>query len=85
MCNSVMYQDSMFHFLCVCENTALVVKRQSLYDIVIESLQLGGVSNMALADVCLLGHLFDDDTAIKVLNIIYEMYVLRVNALKDNH
>jgi hypothetical protein len=40
---------------------------------------------MALADVSLLGHLFDDDTATRVLNIIYDMYQIRVESLtRDN-
>ncbi len=71
--------------LYVCGDPATVKYRQTvLYDIAIEYLHVVGVSWMALTDECLLGNIFDDDTVINILHIIYDMYLVRLTILKDN-
>ncbi len=76
MCTSVKV-DSVFHFLCECDNTSMVSLRNELYDTVIKFLGIYSMSMLGLADVCLLGDIFDDKTAIKVLNIVSTMYQKR--------
>ncbi len=81
MCDSLTEKDSVMHFLSECSHTSMKVKREDLCNLIKYALMLDWLSNIALADVCLLSNMVDEQTTIAILNIVCEMYNLRISFL----
>ncbi len=66
-------KDSVMHFLRECSHTSMTVKRQELCNLIKYALRLDWLSNITLADYCLLA----------ILKIVCEMYDLIINFLSN--
>ncbi len=75
-------EDSVMQFLSECSQTIMMVKRQELCNLIKYALRLDCVSNIALADVCLIANMVEEQTTIAIFLIfLCEMHDLRISFL----